>query len=69
MEHILLSMETMTLDDLVAIARPGAGVQLTEESDKRIVKTRELIEQWVSEEKTIKIWLDTSSTHRSPRKG
>jgi len=53
MEHILLGMEKMTLDDLVAIARQGAGVQLTKASEKRIAKTRKLIEQWVREEKAI----------------
>lgn len=53
MEHILLGMEKMTLDDLVAIARQGVGVQLTKASEKRIAKTRKLIEQWVREEKAI----------------
>jgi len=43
----------MTIEDLVAIARDGAGVQLTKASEKRITKTRKLIEKLVEEEKAI----------------
>jgi histidine ammonia-lyase len=53
MKEIQLCMDGMTLEDLIAIAREDAEVQLTEESEKRIVKTRELIERWLQEEKII----------------
>jgi len=48
-----MGMEDMTLDDLVSISRQGATVQLSKESQKRINNARELIEQWIQEEKTI----------------
>jgi histidine ammonia-lyase len=38
---------------LVTIARYEATVRLTEESEKRILSTRKLIEHWVQEEKII----------------
>lgn len=53
MPDILLGFDNMTIEDLVAIARDGAGVQLTEASEKRIAKTRKLIEKLVQEEKVI----------------
>jgi len=53
MQNILLGFENMTIEDLVAIARNGAGVQLTKASEKRIAKTRKLIEKLVEEEKAI----------------
>ena len=48
-----MGMDDMTLDDLVSISRRGATVQLTKESQKRIKNARELVEQWIREEKTI----------------
>ena len=53
MQDILLGFDKMTIEDLVAIARNGAGVQLTKASEKRIAKTRKLIEKLVEEEKAI----------------
>jgi len=53
MEYILLGFDNMTIEDLVTIARDGAGVQLTEASKKRIARTRKLIEKLVQEEKVI----------------
>lgn len=53
MKPIMIGMEQMTLEDLVSIARHGTGVQLTEASEQRINKTRQLIEQWIKEGKTI----------------
>jgi len=53
MKPIAIGMEKMTLEDLVNISRHGAEVRLTQGSESRIVKTRELIEKWVNEEKTI----------------
>jgi histidine ammonia-lyase len=53
MKPIMIGMEKMTLEDLVSIARHGAKVKLTEASEKRINKARQLIEQWVKEEKSI----------------
>jgi len=53
MQDILLGFDNMTIEDLVAIARNGAGVQLTKASKKRIATTRKLIEKLVQEEKAI----------------
>jgi histidine ammonia-lyase len=53
MKPIAIGMEEMTLEDLVNISRHSAGVQITKESETRIIKTRELIEKWVNEEKPI----------------
>ena len=43
----------MTLEDLTAIARDGAPVELTEGAGTRIRETRGLVDQWVEDEKTI----------------
>ena len=53
MQDILLGFDNMTIEDLVDIARNGAGVQLTKASEERIVKTRKLIEKLLQEEKAI----------------
>ncbi|UCF93059.1 MAG: aromatic amino acid lyase, partial [Desulfobacterales bacterium] len=53
MQTIFLGMDGMILEDLVAIARRGAQVQLTEGAAERISRSRELIEKWVQEEKRI----------------
>jgi len=53
MQKIHLGFDNMTVEDLVAISRNGAGVQLTKASEKRIVNTRKLIEKLVQEEKAI----------------
>ena len=53
MKPVMIGMEKMTLEALVSIARDGAKVQLTEASVKRINEARQLIEQWVKEEKSI----------------
>lgn len=53
MKPVMIGMEKMTLEALVSIARHGAKVQLTEASVQRINEARQLIEQWVKEEKSI----------------
>jgi histidine ammonia-lyase len=53
MKAIMLGMDGMSLEELVAIAREGARVRLAKESEERIVKARKLIEQWVQEGRTI----------------
>ena len=53
MKPVMIGMEKMTLEALVSIARHGAKVQLTEASVQRINEARQLIEQWVIEEKSI----------------
>lgn len=53
MKPIMVGMKKMTLEDLVNIARHGTKVQLTKASIQRINKSRQLIEQWVKEEKSI----------------
>jgi histidine ammonia-lyase len=53
MKPVVIGMEKMTLEALMSIARHGAGVQLSEASVQRINEARQLIEQWVKEEKSI----------------
>lgn len=53
MKHLMIGMEKMSLEDLASIARHGAKVQLTKASVQRINEARQLIEQWVKEEKSI----------------
>ena len=53
MKYISLGFDGMTLEDLVKIARQGVHVKLTEGSQKRLRKSRQLVESWVEDEKTI----------------
>ena len=53
MKPIMIGMEKMSLEDLASIARHGVKVQLTKASVQRINEARQLIEQWVKEEKSI----------------
>jgi len=53
MKAISLGFDGMTLDQLVAIARDGVHVKLTKGSEKRLRQTRQLIDKWVEDEKTI----------------
>jgi len=53
MKRISLGPDGMTIQDLVAIARQGAAVRITQESESRIRQSRRLIEQWVCNGKTI----------------
>jgi len=53
MRTVQLCEEGFTLNDLVDIARNGAGVTITSDSEERILRARTLIERWVEEEKTI----------------
>ncbi|UCH19457.1 MAG: histidine ammonia-lyase [Deltaproteobacteria bacterium] len=53
MNEVQIGYDGMTLEELTAIARHGARVKLSEGSQKRIVSTRKLVEQWIKDEKTI----------------
>jgi histidine ammonia-lyase len=53
MKTISLGVEGMTLENLIAIARNGAQVQLTTDAEKQIQKSRHLIESWVQDERRI----------------
>ena len=53
MKTIFLGVEGMSIENLIAIARSGAKVQLTADAEKQIQKSRHLIERWVQDEKTI----------------
>ncbi len=53
MNEIMLGVDGMTLEDLVAIAREGARVRLAEESEERITRSRELVERWLLEGRVI----------------
>jgi histidine ammonia-lyase len=49
MKEIILGMDGMTLEDLAAIAREGAAVRLSTESELSITKSRRLVERWLRE--------------------
>ncbi|MGV8074883.1 MAG: histidine ammonia-lyase [Syntrophobacteraceae bacterium] len=49
MTDILLGVDGMTIEDLTAIARAGAGVGLTHESMERICRARELVDSRLAE--------------------
>ena len=53
MKEVVVGYEGLGLDDLVAIARKKAKINLTENAVGRIEQTRRLIDRWVVEEETI----------------
>ena len=53
MKEILLGVDGMNLEDLVAIARLGYKVGLSEESKDRIINARKMVEKWVKDERII----------------
>lgn len=53
MKYMDIGMDKMTIDDLVNIARHDTKIRLTQGSENRINRARELIERWVDEEKSI----------------
>ncbi len=53
MEEIGFGTDRLRIETLVRIAREGARVRLSEDAQERIQKSRNLIEQWVEDEKTI----------------
>jgi histidine ammonia-lyase len=53
MKEIILGFDNMTLEDLVAVARGGAKVRLSEASERRIFQARELVDRWVREGRVI----------------
>jgi histidine ammonia-lyase len=53
MREIMLGVEEMTLEQLVAIAREGARVRLSDESEEIIRASRKLVEQWVQEGRVV----------------
>ena len=53
MNAVSIGMEGLTLKDLMAIARGGAQVKLTKGAENRIRNTRQLVEKWVDDERTI----------------
>lgn len=53
MEEILLDKDELTIEDVVAVARHGVRVELSQEADERICRARALIAKWVHENKVI----------------
>ena len=53
MKKVVLGIDGLTLEQLVAIARSGAKVQLASAAAKRISDARKLIDGWIKEEKSI----------------
>src|SRR5208337_5063658 len=53
MRQIVLGVDGMSLEDLVAVAAQGAGVRLAKESEERIIKCRALVDKWLREGRII----------------
>ena len=53
MTQVILGMDGMTIETLTAVARKRLPVALSEGAIDRIIRSRELVERWVDEEKTI----------------
>jgi histidine ammonia-lyase len=52
MKQVIIDHD-MTLADVVAVARNGAGIQLSSAAGQRIRRARALVDRWVKEEKVI----------------
>ena len=53
MRTIIIDMDGMTIEDLVAVAREGAVLRMSPAAEQRISDSRELVDRWVREEKRI----------------
>jgi histidine ammonia-lyase len=53
MKKIMIGADGMTLEDLIAIARYGYGINLKEDSRQRILESRRLVNRWVTENRTV----------------
>ena len=53
MKQVLLDKGRLSIDDIVAVARYGAPVGITNAGEQRVERTRKLIAKWVREEKNI----------------
>jgi histidine ammonia-lyase len=53
MQTVKMGKTGMTLDDLVQVARNGAGVTLTAGAKERIGQAWQLVARWVAEERTV----------------
>jgi histidine ammonia-lyase len=53
MQAVILDMEGMTIEALVAVARQGAEARLSAAAEARIAAGRELVDRWVREERRI----------------
>ena len=53
MKQVVLGIDGLTLEQLVAIARTGARVRLAADAARRISDARKLVDGWIKEEKTI----------------
>ncbi len=53
MQPIVIDKETLTIEDVVAIARENAQVEASSKGEQRLEKARELIDKWVNEKKVI----------------
>ncbi|KPJ79172.1 MAG: histidine ammonia-lyase, partial [Deltaproteobacteria bacterium SG8_13] len=52
-KKVALGFDGLALEDLVAVARHGAQVTLTENSVRRIRSSRQLVDRWVKENRAI----------------
>jgi len=53
MKPIQIDKEKLSLDDVVAIARRNCPVQSSPEGNRRVERTRALVDEWVAEKKVI----------------
>ena len=53
MQDIFLDADRLSIEDVIAIARHGARVELSQAAEKRIGQARDLIDKWVHENKVV----------------
>jgi histidine ammonia-lyase len=53
MKSVTIGMDGMTIDDLVAVARGNAPLEISSESERRILESRNLVDQWLQEGRMI----------------
>ena len=53
MQPSIIDKKTLTIEDIVAIARENVRVEASSECEQRVEKARELIAKWVNEKKVI----------------
>lgn len=53
MNKVYIDGKSLTIEDVVNVARNGYKVELTEESEKKVIKARNIVDKFVDEEKIV----------------
>lgn len=51
---VFIDGDNLTIKDVIEVARYGAKIELKENAIERIIKSRQLVEKYVDEEKVIR---------------